>query len=293
MSTSTTPTIVVTGATGQLGRLVIASLLTKVPAAQIIAAVRDTAKADDLAALGIQLRHADYTQPATLATAFAGATHVLLISSSDFGPARVAQHKAAIDAAKSAGVQLLAYTSVLRADTTHLPVAPDHLATEQYLTASGLPYTLLRNGWYTENYTAMLAPALAHGAILGASGNGRIAAAARADYAEAAAAVLTTPGHANKTYELAGDTPFTMPELAAEVSKQSGKTVIYNNLPQQDYASALQSFGLPEFVANLLAASDICASQGELDSTSHDLSQLIGHPTTPLAATVTAALATN
>lgn len=288
---STSPTIVVTAATGQLGRLVIASLLKTVPASHVVAAVRDTAKAADLAALGIQLRHADYTQPATLATAFAGATHVLLISSNQLGPARIAQHKAAIDAAKAAGVQLLAYTSVLRADTSHLPVAPDHLATEQYLTASGVPYTLLRNGWYTENYTAALAPALAHGAILGSSGSGRIAAAARADYAEAAAVVLATTGHANKTYELAGDTPFTMPQFAAEVSRQSGKTIVYNNLPQPDYAAALQGFGLPAPIAGLLAASDICASNGELDSTSHDLSQLIGHPTTPLADTIAAALA--
>jgi NAD(P)H dehydrogenase (quinone) len=284
------PKLLVTGASGHLGRLVLTSLLQRVPAAQIIATVRDTTKASDLAALGIELRQADYTQPETLATAFAGITRLLLISSNDIGPARIAQHKAAIDAAKTAGAELLAYTSVLRADTSTLPLAADHLATEQHLAASSVPYTFLRNSWYFENYTGWLGAALQHGAILGSSGEGHIAAAARADYAEAAAVVLSTPGHAGKIYELAGDIPFTLPELAAEVSKQSGKTVVYNNLPEQAYAAALQGFGLPAQVATMLAACDVSASHGALDSTSRDLSTLIGHHTTTLAAAIAAAL---
>ena len=281
--------IVVTGATGQLGRLVISSLLTKVPASQIVAAVRTPSKASDLAALGIHVREADYSRPETLAAAFAGATRVLLISSNNLA-GRIPEHKAVIDAARSAGVELLAYTSVLRADTTTLAVAPDHLATEQYLAASGVPYTFLRNGWYTENYTATLGAALEHGAILGSSGDGRIAAAGRADYAEAAAVVLSTAGHANKVYELGGDVPFILAELAAEVSKQSGKTVVYNDMPEQAYEGALASFGLPADVAHVVASCAAVAAHGELDTTSHDLSQLIGHPTTTLAAAVSAAL---
>ena len=282
--------IVVTGATGQLGRLVIKNLLKSVPPNQIVAAVRTPSKAADLAALGVQVRHADYGKPATLASAFAGATSVLLISSTSLG-LRVAEHKAVIDAAKAAGAQLLAYTSVLKADTSTLLVAPDHVATEQYLAASGLPWVLLRNGWYLENHTGALAAALERGSILGSAGEGRIAAAARADYAEAAAVVVSTAGHAGKTYELGGDAAFTLTELAAEVSKQSGKTVSYKNLPEPVYEDALKSFGLPASIAHLLADSDEKVSHGELDSTSRDLSRLIGHSTTSLAAAVAAALA--
>jgi NAD(P)H dehydrogenase (quinone) len=282
--------IVVTGATGQLGRVVLTNLLKKIPANHIVAAVRDTAKAADLSALGVQVRQADYTKPETLATAFAGASRLLLISSNAMGPARIAQHRAAIDAAKAAGVAFIAYTSVLRADASTLAVAPDHLATEQLLAASGVPYTFLRNGWYLENYTSSLGAALAHGAVIGSSGDGRIAAAARADYAEAAAVVLATGGHDGKIYELAGDVPFTLSELAAEVSKQSGKVVVYSNLTPEAYEATLKGFGLPAEVAKMLAGFGFPTSQGELDSTSKDLSTLIGHPTTTLAAAVTAAL---
>ena len=208
--------IVVTGATGGLGRLVVANLLGRVPAGDIVAAVRTPSKAADLASQGVHVREADYGRPATLASAFAGATRVLLISSPSLG-VRVAEHAAVIDAAKAAGVRLLAYTSVLRADTSTLLVAPDHVATERYLAGSGVPWVLLRNGWYLENRTAAIAAALDAGALLGCAGEGRIAAAARADYAEAAAAVLTTDGHVGRTYELGGDAAFTLAELAAQV----------------------------------------------------------------------------
>ena len=281
--------IVVTGATGKLGRHVIEGLLAKVPAAQVVAAVRNPAKAADLAARGVQVRLADYEKPETLDAAFAGAQKLLLISGSEVGK-RVAQHQAVVSAAKKAGVKLLAYTSILKADTSRMALAAEHQATEKLLRASGLPFVLLRNGWYLENYTENLAPALQHGALLGSTAGGRIAAATRADYAAAAVAVLTTPGHENKVYELAGDVPFTMDELAAEVSRQSGKPVAYKDLPQPQYAEALAGFGLPRPYAEVLADSDVGISRGELTDGSGDLRRLIGRPTTSLADAVKAAL---
>lgn len=294
MSKPETPAqqIVVTGATGQLGRLVIAALLKRVPASQVVAAARTPSKAADLAALGVQVREADYGNPLSLAAAFAGATRILLISSPALPSEniRVSEHKAVIDAAKAAGVQLVAYTSVLRSDTSTLLVGPEHLATERALTASGLPWVLLRHGSYLENHTAAIGPALQSGAMVGSASEGRIAAAARADYAEAAAVVLTTPGHAGKIYELGGDVAFTLGELASEVSKQSGKKVVYNNLPERKYQGVLESIGLPADLASFVADSDVKASHGELDTKSRDLSRLIGHPTSSLAAAVAAAL---
>jgi len=196
--------------------------------------------------------------------------------------AQDAEHKAVIDAAKTAGVRLLAYTSVLRADTSTLLVAPHHLATEQYLAASGIPWVFLRHPSYIENYTASLASALEYGSIAGSAGDGRNSAATRADLAEAAAVVLTTPGRAGNIYELGSDVAFTMAEFAAEVSKQSGKRVVYNNMPQQDYRALLESVGVPATFANLAADSDVkAASRGELYTGSRDLSSLIGHAARP------------
>lgn len=282
--------IVVTGATGKLGTHVIHALLKKVPASQIVAAVRSIDKASNLAALGVVLREADYGRPETLTAAFAGAEKVLLISSNQLGT-RIAQHQAVIDAARAANVKLLAYTSLLRADTSRLSLASEHLATENYLRASGLPFVLLRNGWYLENHTENLAPALQHGAIIGAARDGKFAAAAREDYAQAAAAVLTSPGHENKIYELAGDTSYSLSELAAEVSRIAAKPVVYKDLGQPGYEAALTGFGLPAPIAAMLADSDAQAASGELDSNSRDLHHLIGHPTTPLADAIQAALA--
>jgi NAD(P)H dehydrogenase (quinone) len=281
--------IVITGATGQLGQLVIADLLKKIPATQIVAAVRDVAKAADLAALGVQLRHADYDVPATLDAAFHGARKVLLISSNAMGQ-RVAQHRNAIDAAVRAGVKLLAYTSVLHADTSKLGLAAEHRETEAVVRASGLPYTLLRNGWYMENYTAGLGGALEHGVLLGGAGEGRIAAAARADYAAAAVAALLSEAPPQPIHELAGDSAFTLAELAAELALQSGKAVAYNNLDEAAYREALLGFGLPAGLAALIADSDAAAAQGALFDDSRSLSKLIGRPTTTLAAAVRAAL---
>lgn len=281
--------IVITGATGQLGRLVIQSLLAKLPATQIVAAVRNPARAVDLAAQGVQIRQADYTDPASLVTAFQGAEKVLLISSSEIGQ-RAAQHRNVIDAAKKAGVSLVAYTSILHADRSPLGLAAEHAATEAYLRESGMPNVLLRNGWYTENYLASVPPALQHGAFIGSAGEGRISSAARADYAEAAAVALTAPAQAGKVYELAGDDSYTLTEFAAELSRQSGKPVPYVNLPEADYKAALLGAGLPEPIANLLADSDVGASKGGLFDDQHQLSALIGRPTTSLAALMPAAL---
>jgi NAD(P)H dehydrogenase (quinone) len=280
--------IATTGATGALGQLVVEGLLAKVPANQIIAAVRTPSKASALAAKGVEVRTADYSRPETLATAFAGAKKVLLISSNALGE-RIAQHNAVIDAAKQASVELLAYTSLLRADTSPLILAAEHLATEKYLQASGLAYALVRNGWYFENQTAGIAPALQQGAFIGASKEGKFAAAARADYAAAAVAVLTGEGHANKIYELAGDTGYTRAELAAEVSKQTGKSIGYHDLPEAEFEKILGSF-LPPELAHILADAEAKAAAGALDDNSHTLSKLIGRQTTSLADAVAAAL---
>ena len=281
--------IAITGATGQLGRLVVQELLRTVPAAQIVAAVRTPAKAQDLATLGIQVRQADYTQPATLQAAFAGVDKLLLISSSEVGQ-RFAQHSAVIDAAKAAGVKLIAYTSILRADTSALGLAAEHKQTETALQASGVPFVLLRNGWYTENYADVVATAVQYGAVMGSAKEGRIAAASRADYAAAAAAVLVKDGHAGKVYELAGDTAFTLTEFAAEIAKQSGKAVAYADMPQAVYTAELVKVGLPEGFAALLADSDVAVANGGLFDDGKQLSQLIGRGTTPISQMIAANL---
>jgi NAD(P)H dehydrogenase (quinone) len=282
--------IVVTGATGQLGRLVIASLLKKTAASNIVAAVRNVDKAKDLAALGVQVRQADYGEPASWDTALQGADKVLLISSSEIGQ-RTQQHRSVIDAAKRAGIKLLVYTSVLHADTSPLGLAAEHRETEALIRASGVPFTLLRNGWYTENYAAGIPTALALGAVYGCAGDGRISSATRADYAEAAAVVLTSDNQAQagKTHELAGDAAFTLSDFAAEISRQSGKAIGYVNLPEAEYKKALLSAGLPEFLAELLANSDTGVSKGALFDEGQQLSTLIGRPTTTLATAVAAA----
>ena len=277
--------IAITGATGQLGRLVIQTLLKSVPAGEIVAAVRNTQKANDLAALGIQVRHADYDQADTLVKAFQGADKLLLISASEIGR-RLPQHRAAIDAAKKAGVGLLAYTSILRADTSPLPLAAEHKATEALIQASGIPSVVLRNGWYSENYLASVPAALQYGVLLGSAGEGHIASAARLDYAEAAAAVLTKSNQAGLVYELAGDESYTLAEFAQEIARQFGKNVAYQNLPEAEFKVALVNAGLPEGIATLLSESDVGASKGGLFDDSRQLNQLIGRPTTPIATQV-------
>ena len=281
--------IVVTGATGHLGRLVIAALLKKVPATGIVVAVRNVEKARDIAALGVQVRYADYNQPPMWDAALKGADKVLLISSSELGQ-RARQHRSVIDAAKRAGVKLLAYTSILRADTSLLGLAVEHKETEALIRASGIPFTLLRNSWYTENYTAGISNFLAQGAVYGCAGEGRVASAARIDYAEAAAYALIAENQAGRVYELAGDTAYTMAELATEISRQSGKNIGYVNMPEAEYRNVLVKAGLPEPVAAMLADSDTGISKGALFDDGRQLSKIINRPTTSLATTVATAM---
>jgi len=275
-------TIAVTGATGALGQLAIAAL--KARGATPVALVRSPEKA---AALAVPVRAFDYTRadPAALN----GVDVLVLISSNDFND-RAGQHKAVIAAAKQAGVGRIVYTSILKGAASPMILAQDHIATEAALADSGIANTILRNGWYTENYTGALAAAVEHGAIIGASGEGKVSSAARKDYAEAIAVVATGAGHEGKVYELAGDTAHSGSELAAAVASAAGKPVAYVNMPQADYASALEGFGLPPGFAAVLADSDAQAGQGALFDDSHTLSRLIGRPTTPLAETVAAAL---
>ncbi|EPH2571699.1 NAD(P)H:quinone oxidoreductase [Escherichia coli] len=277
--------IAITGATGQLGHYVIESLMKTVPASQIVAIVRNPAKAQALAAQGITVRQADYGDEAALTSALQGVEKLLLISSSEVGQ-RAPQHRNVINAAKAAGVKFIAYTSLLHADTSPLGLADEHIETDKMLADSGIVYTLLRNGWYTENHLASAPAALEHGVFIGAAGDGKIASATRADYAAAAARVISEAGHEGKVYELAGDSAWTLTQLAAELTKQSGKSVTYQNLSEADFAAALKSVGLPDGLADMLADSDVGASKGGLFDNSKTLSKLIGRPTTTLAESV-------
>jgi NAD(P)H dehydrogenase (quinone) len=275
-------TIAVTGATGQLGRLAIAALKDRGTAP--IALVRSPEKAADLS---VAVRAFDYA--AVDAAALAGVDVLVLISSNDLMD-RVGQHKAVIAAAKAAGVGRIVYTSLLRGGASPMLLAQDHGPTEAALADSGIAHTVLRNGWYTENYTGALGAAVAHGAIIGAAGEGRVSSAARKDYAEAIAVVALDAGHAGKVYELAGDAAHTGADLAAAVAQAAGKPVVYANMPEADYAAALEGFGLPPVLAKALADSETWAAKGALYDDSRTLSRLIGRPTTPFAETVVAAL---
>ncbi len=278
--------IAVTAASGHLGRLVVQGLKAKSPENKVIALARSPEKVQEL---GVEARAFDYAKAEGLASALAGVDVLLLISGNEMGQ-RVAQHKSVIKAAKAAGVGRIVYTSLLRADSSPLSLAAEHFATEEALKASGVTYTILRNGWYTENYTGSIGGALAGGAFLGSAKDGRISSAARADYAEAAVAVLVGDGHEGKIYELAGDGSYTLSDLAAEISKQTGKDIPYKDVPQADYAHALAGFGLPEPIAQAIAGWDVGVSQGALFDAGHELSSLIGHATTPMAASVAVAV---
>ncbi|MEV6534422.1 SDR family oxidoreductase [Streptomyces sp. NPDC051639] len=280
--------IVVTGATGHLGRHVVEGLLERVPADRITAVVRDPEKAAGFAARGVRIAVADYNRPETFGTLFSAGDKVLLISGNEFDKGRVHQHQVVLDAAKAAGVALFAYTSAPGSLTAAL--ADDHRGTERAIADSGITYALLRNGWYNENYTENLAPVLEYGAVTQAAGEGRIAPAARADYAAAAVAVLTGEGHENKTYELSGDTAWSFAEYAAEVAKQSGKEIVYNPVSVEAFTGILAGAGLPEPLAAIIAGVDASIEKGELAVTSGDLSRLTGRPTTPIAESIAAAL---
>ncbi|MFJ4711324.1 SDR family oxidoreductase [Streptomyces sp. NPDC088785] len=282
--------LVVTGATGQLGRLVVEGLLAAgVPAGDVAAVVRSREKGADLAARGVELRIADYGTPATLKDAFRAGDRVLFVSGSEVGR-RLPQHQAVVDAAREAGVALLAYTGVLGGPDADFTLADEHKVTERAILDSGLPYTFLRNGWYHENYTQNLAPVLEHGAVVANAGDGRIASAARADYAAAAVAVLTGEGHENRTYELSGDTAWSLAEYAAEVARQSGKDVVYRAVTPAENHAVLVGAGVPAPFADILVDVDTAIGRGLLARTDGDLARLIGRPTTPLADAVAEAL---
>lgn len=270
--------IAVTGATGQLGRILIRKLKEKVEDRNLVALVRSLQKASDLQ---VETREADYGKPETLDNAFQGIDILVLISGSEIGK-RVEQHKNVIEAAVKAGIKRIIYTSLLHADTTSLGIAAEHIVTENLLKDSGISYTILRNGWYTENYAASVAGGLNTGTIMGSANGGKISSATREDYAEAIVVALTTNGHEGKVYELAGDEAFTLNDLANEVSKQTGKHITYTNLPSEEYISALLQAGLPEGVAQMLAGMDVSIEKGDLFDNSSQLSKLIGRPTTPL-----------
>ncbi|MFF0632344.1 SDR family oxidoreductase [Nocardia sp. NPDC004151] len=281
-------TVAVTGASGQLGRLVVEALL-KDGSQPVVAVVRDPAKVADLAERGVEVRVASFDDPAALERAFRGVDRVLLVSGNEFGK-RVAQHTNVVRAAEAAGVKLLAYTSIPQADRNPLILAQEHIGTEAVLAGASIPTTLLRNGWYWENYAGGLGHAVASGVLHGAAGDGKVSGAARADYAEAAARVLTTDGHEGKVYELGGDETLSYAELAQVISEVSGKPVRYEDLPRQDYAAALQGAGLDAGYAAVLADADAGIAGGILAVDSGDLQRLLGRPTTPVAEVFRAAL---
>lgn len=276
----------VTGATGQLGKLIVEQLKEKVGKENIVALVRNPEKAKDL---GVEVRPFDYKNQDVLSELLKGIDKLLLISSNEIGQ-RFIQHRNVIEAAKKAGIKWLVYTSILHADSTTINLAGEHLETEKYLKDSGIGFTILRNGWYTENYTGSIAGALAGGAFIGSAGSGKISSAARADYAEAAAVVLSGESYKGKVLELAGDNAYTLSDLAAEISKQTAKSVPYKNLPQAEYAKILESFNIPKAFADSIASWDIGVSKGDLFDNSKQLSKLIGRATTPMAESVKLAL---
>lgn len=282
--------ILVTGATGHLGRLVLDELLQHLPANQLAAGARSPERLADLQAMGVDIRPLNYNEPETLEIVLKGVETLLLISSSEIGQ-RATQHQNVIHAAEKAGVKRLVYTSLLHADTSPLGLAEEHRHTEALLKESSLDWVILRNGWYTENYLSSLPAALEHHVLIGCAGDGRIASATRQDYACAAASVLLkAAAHKGKTYELGGDTSYSLTEYAAEITRLSGQEVQYHNLSESEFRDALIQAGLPEGFATLLANSDTGASQGALFDDSLNLSQLIKRPTTPLAQALQQAL---
>lgn len=282
--------IAVTGATGNLGGLVVETLLDEgASPSDIVAAVRSPDKAEDLADRGIDVRKTDYDLPDTLESTFRGVERLLLISSSEVGQ-RIEQHGNVVDAAEKTGVDFFAYTSMVRADTSPLKLAEEHRATEQRIRESGIPFTLLRNGWYTENYTENLGPVLERGVLVNCAGDGRVSAATRADYAAGAATVLTEDGHEGKVYELGGNEAFTMEELAEELTRQSDTEVVYQQVSEDEHVDILKDAGLPEGYAEVLGDADRGIADGHLYVEEDDLHHLIGRPTTPLAEAVAEAL---
>jgi NAD(P)H dehydrogenase (quinone) len=275
--------VVITGATGQLGGLVIDDLLDGgADAAGITAAGRSSERLAELATKGVTTAQIDYEDPASLRVALRGAETLLLISGNEVG-SRVGQHGNAVQTAAQAGVGHIVYTSVLRATATALVLAPEHKATEEIIADSGLTATILRNGWYNENSARHFPQARETGVIIGSAGQGRTASAARADYAAAAAAVLRDPAaHAGRTYELGGDTAWTNAELAEVLSEVLGREVVYRDLSPAEHREALLSAGLNAGAADFAVGLEGNIRDGELEVTTGDLSRLIGRPPPPL-----------
>lgn len=272
-------TILVTAASGQLGHLVIDALLARGASPDsIVAGARTVAKAADLADKGVRVVPLDYTVPESIDTALEGVDSVLLISGSDPG-ARLAGHVNVIEAAARAGVKKLAYTSVSHADTSELVLAPDHKATEEAIAASGIPAVLLRNNWYIENSAGDLATAARTGVLSAAVGDAAISAAARIDFAEAAAAVMLDDAHIGRTYELAGPRA-TYSDIAAAMSEVLGREVVYTPATAEELAARLSSFGLDEGTVGFVMALDTGIARGDLDVTDSALTDLIGRPAT-------------
>lgn len=275
-------TIGVTGATGELGKIVISKLKEQLPLDQIVALARTPSKGSDL---GVTVRPFDYSKPEDLADSLKGIEKLLLISSSEIGQ-RTQQHVNVIEAAKKTGVKFLVYTSLLHADTSSLSLAFEHNETEGVLKSSGIPSVILRNGWYTENYTLSIPPALEHGAFIGSAGDGKISSAARSDFASAAVVALTGDLKPGSTYELAGDASYTLTDFAAELSKQSGKQIPYVDLTEEAYADALGKAGLPQGLAAAIASFDVEIKKGAVFDDGKQLSKLLGHPTTPFSKSI-------
>jgi NAD(P)H dehydrogenase (quinone) len=281
--------LIITGATGHLGRLVVESLLARGTAASdIVATGRSTDRLADLAARGVSVAELDYSRPETLAGVVTSGDTLLLVSASEPGN-RAAQHAAVIAAAKAAGVARIVYTSATNATTSDLVLAPDHKATEETLVASGVPFTILRNGWYTENYAGEVEKGRENGAIVASVGDGRIASASRKDYADAAATVLTTEGHEGAVYELSGDVSWDFDELAATIGTIVGREVAYTRLTPEEHSAMLASFGLDAGTVGFVVGLDGNIRDGLLSGTPGELSRLIGRPTTPMAEGLAAA----
>lgn len=289
------PCILLTGVTGRLGPLILDEMLKQVPADEVVCIVRPRsdgahATTERLQGLGVAIRHADYDDPDSLASALFDVQRLMLVSGSSLG-VRVRQHRNVIEAAKAAGVGFTAYTSVLHADRSTLSVGDDHRQTEAMLASSGISHAILRNGWYSENLTPLIPAAIAHHELLGAAGEGRISTAERGDYAAAAAAVILSHDEGSgRIYECAGDDAFTLAEFAAEVARQSGSEVTYRNLTEADYDAALVAAGFPAGMAQVFSTSHTAIAHGELFDDSHDLSRLSGRPTVPISTTIATAL---
>lgn len=276
--------ILITGATGQLGGIVVENLLEKVPARQIAVLVRDENKAADLKAKGVEVRVGSYHDAASLANAMSGIDKVLLISSNDFNN-RLGQHKNVIDAAKNAGVKHILYTGVTMKNINESPLKPllaDHYQTEDYIEESGLTYTFLQNSLYFEVIPLFVGANVLETGIFFPASDGKVAFAARQDLGETTATILATEGHENKTYNLTGATAYSFADVAASLSEFTGKAVSYTSPEPVAFEAMLKQFGLPEGIVLMSVLFAAGIQNGDFDLPSPTLEQLLGRKTTNL-----------